>query len=135
MTANLSWSLSKRPLLAVTALLVLAVAIKPATAAGTVVYDCDDGTKLNAVYDNDAETVTLEIDYGVPIVLKQAVSGSGIRYTGGGYELYGKADWANVVRPGQSELECKEIGRINARPARPPVEPDSDEQRDANGNS
>jgi membrane-bound inhibitor of C-type lysozyme len=116
--------------LAVTALLVLAGGSEVSGAGSTVVYDCKDGTKMNAVYDTDAETVTLEIDYGVPIILKQAVSGSGIRYTGAGYELYGKGDWANVIRPSQRELECKEIGRINGTPTRPAAEPASGGQSD-----
>ncbi len=116
--------------LAVTILLVLAGGSEVSRAGSTVVYDCKDGTKMNAVYDTDADTVTLEIDYGVPIILKQAVSGSGIRYIGAGYELYGKSDWANVIRPGQRELECKEIGRINGIPTRPAAEPASGGQSD-----
>ncbi|MGI9387929.1 MAG: MliC family protein [Methyloligellaceae bacterium] len=71
-------------------------------------FRCDDGTVFGATFDNNAETLTVEFPNTDPIVLKQAPSGSGIRYEGNGYEFYGKGKWGNVVRPGQPELKCEE---------------------------
>jgi len=80
----------------------------------TVVYDCSGGTAVNATFDNSAQTLTLEIAGDLTVRLNQAVSGSGMRYvSAGGYEAYGKANWLNIIRPGQPELKCKEIGRID----------------------
>jgi uncharacterized protein YecT (DUF1311 family)/membrane-bound inhibitor of C-type lysozyme len=85
----------------------------------TVVYNCHDNTAVNATYDNAAGTLSLDIGGSVTVRLNQAVSGSGIRYTGGGYEAYGKSNWLNVVRPGLPELKCSEIGRIGPPPPSP----------------
>jgi uncharacterized protein/membrane-bound inhibitor of C-type lysozyme len=88
--------------------------------ANTTVYNCQGGTSLNATFDNQASTVRLEIGSNVVITLNQAVSGSGMRYTGGGYEAYGKAGWLNVIRPGQPELRCQQIGQIGTPVTSPP---------------
>ena len=79
-----------------------------------VIYNCHDNTAVNATYDIGGDTLTLEIAGTVTIRLNQAVSGSGVRYVGGGgYEAYGKGNTLNIIRPGQPELRCTEIGRIN----------------------
>lgn len=93
----------------------LALLVQPAAAqTNTVIYNCHDNTAVNATYDIGGETLTLEIAGTLTIRLNQAVSGSGVRYvSSGGYEAYGKGNWLNVIRPGQPELRCTEIGRIN----------------------
>jgi len=73
-------------------------------------FRCDDGTVFDATFDNNAETLKLDFPNADPIVLNQAISGSGIRYEGNGYEFYGKGKWGNVVRPGKPELKCEEAG-------------------------
>jgi uncharacterized protein YecT (DUF1311 family)/membrane-bound inhibitor of C-type lysozyme len=95
--------------------------------ANTVVYNCSDGTSVNAIYDIGASTLTLEVGDALTIRLDQAVSGSGLRYVAaGGYEAYGKANWLNIIRPNQPELKCTEIGRVDppdsqtAQPGLPP---------------
>lgn len=103
------------------ALCTMALATPQAQAqTNTVVYNCHDNTAVNATYDNAAGTLSLDIGGSVTVRLNQAVSGSGIRYTGGGYEAYGKSNWLNVVRPGQPELRCNEIGRVGPPAASPP---------------
>jgi len=84
-------------------------------------FRCDDGTAFGATFDNNAETLTLDFPNADPIVLNQAISGSGIRYEGNGYEFYGKGKWGNVVRPGKPELRCEEAeaGAELTTPARP----------------
>lgn len=71
-------------------------------------FRCHDGTVFGATFDNNAETLTLDFPNADPVVLNQAISGSGIRYEGNGYEFYGKGNWGNVVRPGKPELKCEE---------------------------
>lgn len=101
----------------------MAAAPKPVLAATKVVYSCADGTSLNATFDTSADTVTLELGGGVLIVLNPAVSGSGFRYTGGGYELLGKAGNVTLVRPGQGDATCSEIGRVDLGPTAPAPAP------------
>ena len=90
--------------------------------ADTVVYSCQDGSGFNAKFDNAADTLTLEFTNGFTVVLNPAVSGSGFRYTGGGYELHGKGAQANVIQPGKPAQSCQEIGRIQAPQATPPAQ-------------
>ena len=96
------------------ALLVLTLSLPGQVMADTIVYACQDGTSVNAIFGSDTDTLTLEFNGDRRVVLYSAVSGSGIRYTGGGYELYGKAKWVNIIRPGRAELHCNEIGRIHS---------------------
>ena len=111
-----------RPSLTLAALVLGAgVSVLPGTVqAATVIYNCQGGASFNATFNNAAGTLTVELQGGVRIVLNEAVSGSGVRYTGGGYEFYGKGAGGNLIRPGQSQLNCQEIGRINdPAPAQP----------------
>lgn len=88
-----------------------------------VVYSCQDNTGVNATFDTGGQTLTLDMG-SVTVRLQQAVSGSGMRYvSAGGYEAYGKANWLNIIRPGQPELKCTEIGRIGPQPAARPALP------------
>lgn len=119
-----------RPTITCAALaLVIGLSALSGTArAATVIYSCQGGASFNATFNNTAGTLTLELQGGARIVLNEAVSGSGVRYTGGGYEFYGKAASGNLIRPGQSELNCREIGRINdpvpvQQPAPPQYQP------------
>jgi membrane-bound inhibitor of C-type lysozyme/uncharacterized protein YecT (DUF1311 family) len=88
--------------------------------ADTVVYNCQGGQSLNATFDNRADTVKLVIAGNLTITLNAAVTGSGMRFTGSGYEAYGKSGWLNVKRPGQSELRCSKIGSIGTPVTSPP---------------
>lgn len=107
------WS-RRRGLCVAVPLFILAGAQDSAAQTNTVVYDCSGNTSVNAIFDTAAQTLTLEIGGDLTVRLNQAVSGSGMRYvSAGGYEAYGKANWLNIARPGQPELKCKEIGRIN----------------------
>ncbi len=88
--------------------------------ANTVVYNCQGGQSLNATFDNRADTVRLEIGTNLTVTLNAAVTGSGMRFTGNGYEAYGKSGWLNVKRPGQIELRCQKIGSIGTPVTSPP---------------
>ena len=94
--------------MAVATVISLLGSLSVSAQAKSVNYACQDGIVLGAVFDNQAETLTLTFSGGAAILLKQAISGSGVRFQGGGYELYGKADWENVIRSGHPELRCQE---------------------------
>lgn len=72
----------------------------------TARYACVDGTRLIALFDNAAGTVTLRRGTLTLSVLRQQPAGSGIRYAGNGTELRGKGDEAMITLPGQSPLAC-----------------------------
>lgn len=71
-------------------------------------FRCEDGTRFDATFDNDAETLAVVFADGPSVLLKQGMSGSGIRYEGGGYEFLGKGKSAIVSRPNLPELRCQE---------------------------
>lgn len=98
------------------------VALSGAASARTVVYSCQGGAGFNATFDNNADRLTLELQGGVRVILNPAVSGSGFRYAGGGYEFHGKGSTGNFISPGQPSVSCQEIGRIN-NPAPPRPQP------------
>lgn len=82
-----------------------------------VTFGCEDGTKFGATFDNEAETLALVFAVGERVLLKQGISGSGIRYEGSGYEFFGKGKSALVMRPKLPELRCEETGGSAAKPA------------------
>ena len=73
-------------------------------------FRCEDGTTFDATFDNEAETLTVVFTDGPSVLLKQGMSGSGIRYEGSGYEFLGKGRSAIVTRPDLPELRCEEAG-------------------------
>jgi len=100
------------------------VALPGAADADTVAYSCQGGAGFNATFDNSADTLTLELQGGARVILNEAVSGSGFRYTGGGYEFHGKGRTGNFISPGQHSVSCQETGRINnSAPSAPVFQP------------
>jgi heat shock protein HslJ len=53
-------------------------------------YACADGTTLTVTFDPAAETAAVSVDGGAPILLPQAISGSGFRYETPQHALHGK---------------------------------------------
>jgi len=82
-----------------------------------VTFGCEDGTKFGATFDNEAETLAITFASGERVLLKQGVSGSGIRYEGSGYEFFGKGKSGILMRPKLPELRCEETGGAAAKPA------------------
>lgn len=74
----------------------------------TAHYQCNDGERIVARFDNNASTVTLRRGYQRVEPLPQQTSGSGIWYKSADAELRGKGKTATITLPGQAPLECRE---------------------------
>lgn len=70
-------------------------------------YQCTDGSRLIARFDNEKGIVSLRRGYQRFEPLQQQRSGSGIWYKGEGSELRGKGDAATITLPGEATIECK----------------------------
>jgi membrane-bound inhibitor of C-type lysozyme len=78
----------------------------------TARYHCDDGTDFVAVFDRAAERATVRFADRPALILSQAVSGSGFRYSDGRHALRGKGDEALWIVDGEVRLRCRaEAGR------------------------
>lgn len=69
-------------------------------------YRCDDDSRYNANFDNDANTVELATGRRRLAVLDQQRSGSGIAYEGGGYALRGQGTEAYITFPAGNRKRC-----------------------------
>lgn len=69
-------------------------------------YRCDDDSRYNANFDNDANTVELATGRRRLAVLDQQRSGSGIAYEGGGYVLRGQGTEAYITFPTGNRKRC-----------------------------
>jgi len=69
-------------------------------------YRCDDDSRYNANFDNDANTVELATGRRRLAVLDQQRSGSGIAYEGGGYALRGQGTEAYITFPTGNRKRC-----------------------------
>lgn len=69
-------------------------------------YRCDDDSRYNANFDNDANTLELATGRRRLAVLDQQRSGSGIAYEGGGYALRGQGTEAYISFPTGNRKRC-----------------------------
>ena len=69
-------------------------------------YRCDDDSRYNANFDNDANTVELATGRKRLAELNQQTSGSGIAYEGGGYALRGQGTEAYITFPDNNRKRC-----------------------------
>ncbi len=79
-----------------------------AAAETTAHYVCgDSGVSFGATFRDDGDTLVLEFAGSPPATLRSAISGSGFRYVGQGYEFHGKADDAVFTQPGRTPVSCR----------------------------
>ena len=80
---------------------------RPAAATiGPVTFACNDGSAIEATFDNAPDPATVLLVRGDQLfTLPQAMSGSGARYVGDGIEFWNKGDDAMVEWQG-TKLEC-----------------------------
>lgn len=76
----------------------------PATAAAD--YTCADGYTFHIAFDNRANIATVSAHAKQLAVLDAQRTGSGIWYSGSGYNLRGKGNEADFTRPGKSATRC-----------------------------
>lgn len=83
----------------------------PALAGGEVLgpfsYQCEDGGRFTAVFDNPAGTVVLAFPDGATLTLPRVLAASGIRYADAGHEFWGKGDTARWSVDGRAPLTCR----------------------------
>ncbi len=77
----------------------------------TANYRCVDGTRLVARFDPDNDRVTVSRGDTVLATLRGQPTGSGIHYTGGGYDLRGKGTAMTWTAPSQPPIACTAIVR------------------------
>lgn len=79
----------------------------PPPATTTANFTCEDGSRIEAAFDNEANIVTLSGVGDRQLVLNGQPAASGIWYQGSGYELRGKGDEATFSAPGASPVNCR----------------------------
>jgi membrane-bound inhibitor of C-type lysozyme len=107
-----------RTLLTLAALIVVAScqAAEPRPDAGggiigPVTFACDDGSEIEATFDNAPDPATVLLVRGAQtFTLPQAMSASGARYVGDDIEFWNKGRNAMVDWQGQ-KLECSTAGK------------------------
>ncbi len=97
---------------------------KAAPAAPVITYACDDGRTVRASYP-DTDTAVVEID-GKRRTLKIAISASGARYTGDGYQWWTKGMTQGQLSPLAAGEDIASAPGVNCKapePAAAPVAP------------
>ncbi len=97
-----------RPALAVALFALCALSPEAEAETGKPVrYACAGGTDFTVTFSADADSAVLALPNKPPIKLAIAISGSGFRYLGEGYELRGKGETAWLTPPGGEAVECQ----------------------------
>jgi membrane-bound inhibitor of C-type lysozyme len=102
---------TRLPLIALTLLLAGCQSSPPAPAAATktLAYTCDDGRLVQAGY---PDTDTAELAFGGRTYrLHIAISGSGARYIGDGWQWWSKGTqaWLAPLKPGESYASAQGV--------------------------
>ena len=79
----------------------------PLPVTTNVSFTCEDGSRIEAAFDNEADIVTLSGVGDRQLVLNAQPAASGIWYQGSGYELRGKEDEATFTAPGAAPVTCR----------------------------
>jgi hypothetical protein len=70
------------------------------------VFNCDDGSKLNLVFDHEKDAAVLRLPKDQTVDLPSQHPGSGMWYAGSGYELRGAGDVLNYTAPDRPQTVC-----------------------------
>ncbi len=70
------------------------------------VFNCEDGTKLNLVFDHVKDAAVLRLPKDKTAVLPSQHPGAGMWYVGDGYELRGAGDTLNYSAPDHPRTVC-----------------------------
>lgn len=70
-------------------------------------YACDDGTRFTALFDNRLPALVLTFESGETLTLPQVLSGSGIRYSDGRHEFWGKGADASWTVGKRLPTQCR----------------------------
>ena len=69
-------------------------------------FDCDDGGKLNLVFDHEKDAAVVRLPKGKTVSLPSQHPGSGMWYAGDGYELRGSGDTLTYSAPDRPRTRC-----------------------------
>ena len=70
------------------------------------VFNCDDGAKLNLVFDHEKDAAVLRLPKDKTVELPSQHPSSGMWYVGSGYELRGAGDTLNYMAPDRPKTVC-----------------------------
>ncbi len=99
---------------AVPAILLLALALSACATDGggrriPARFACDDGSRLDLVFDHEKDAVIVRLPKGATAVLPSQKPDSGLWYSGQGYDLRGAGDEATYTAPGQPATRCTQV--------------------------
>ncbi len=107
-------------ILAVSAGLALAAPTwaQPSKVTGETRYGCADGVLFRMAFQSNPDAALIAFGDGKTVLMRAAPSGSGFRYTNGGFVIHGKGEEALLTRPGAAETRCVVVAekRLNAPP-------------------
>ena len=69
-------------------------------------FECDDGGKLNLVFDHTQDAAVVRLPKGKSAVLPSQHPAAGMFYAGGGYELRGSGDTVSYAAPDRPKTRC-----------------------------
>jgi membrane-bound inhibitor of C-type lysozyme len=70
------------------------------------VFNCEDGSKLNLVFDHEQDAAVVRLPKDKTAVLPSQHPGSGMWYAGEGYELRGAGDTLTYAAPDRPKTVC-----------------------------
>lgn len=78
-----------------------------ATTPGTsVMLNCTDNTRLSVTYSDQPDQATIAVNGGAPVTLAGQGAGTGIAFSGNGYELRGQGTNVTWTAPGGTAVTC-----------------------------
>jgi membrane-bound inhibitor of C-type lysozyme len=69
-------------------------------------FECDDGAKLNLIFDHTQDAAVVRLPKGQHAVLPSQHPAAGMFYAGGGYELRGSGDTVTYAAPDRPQTRC-----------------------------
>ena len=71
-------------------------------------FNCEDGGRLNLVFDHDQDAVVLRLPQGQSAVLPNQHPSAGMWFMGAGYELRGAGDTMRFSAPNKTQTLCRQ---------------------------
>ncbi len=69
-------------------------------------FDCDDGGKLNLVFDHEQDAAVVRLPKDKTVILPSQHPAAGMWYGADGYELRGSGDTLNYTAPDRPKTRC-----------------------------
>lgn len=72
-------------------------------------FACEDGSRLDLVFDHEKNAAVLRLPKGATAVLPWQKPDAGLWYSGQGYDLRGAGDEVTFTAPGQPATRCTQV--------------------------